>query len=162
MRLFVGPMQPLRALQAVVPTARIFALSPTTRLWVSPLEDDVHDALHLRFGTGEWLKSGALLTTADLVTMARFTGGSELAYVETNYVGSTGTQSAALWRDGQLVMPPVSLDAKVSRPAQFWPINAALRSLGVAALPPADEFTVFGLMAFRSHAMIVAGGTEVR
>jgi hypothetical protein len=155
-------MQPLRAVQADAPMARIFALSPAASLWVLPFEEDVHDALHLRFGTGEWLKSGAQLTTNDLVTMARLSVGSAIAYVETNYIGSTGTQSAALWRDGQLVMQPVTLDASISRPPQFWPINAALRALGVVAPPPADEFTVFGLMGFRNHAMIMERAAEVR
>jgi hypothetical protein len=161
-RLFVGPLQPLRALQAVAPMARIFALTPAAALWVSPLDEDVHDALHLRFGTGEWLKSGALLTTADLITVARFSAGSAIAYIETNYAGSTGTQSAALWRDGVLAMQPVTLDAKVNRPPQFWPINAALRSLGVVAQPPADEFTVFGLMGYRSHATIAERAGAIR
>lgn len=162
MRLLVGPLQPLRAVQAVAPMARIFALTPAAALWVLPLDEDVHDALHLRFGTGEWLKSGAQLTTNDLVTVARISAGSAIAYLETNYLGSVGTQSAALWRDGQLVMQPVTLDASISRPPQFWPINAALRSLGIVAQPPVDEFTVFGLMQYRSHTMIMERATEVR
>jgi hypothetical protein len=54
------------------------------------------------------------------------------------------------------------LDAKIARPAQFWPINAALRALGVMAKAAEDEFTTFGLMGFRSHAMIVERATEVR
>jgi hypothetical protein len=164
-RLLVGPMQPLRAVQAVAPMARIFALTPSlytgASLWVSPLDEDVHDALHLRFGTGEWLKSGAQLTTTDLVTLGRLSVGSEMAYIETAYVGHEGTQSAVVWRDGQVAMQPVTLDAKVARPAQFWPINAALRALGVIARPTEDEFTVFGLMSFRSHAMIVERAGKV-
>jgi hypothetical protein len=166
-RLLVGPMQPLRAVQSVAPMARIFALTPAASppapmLWVLPLDEDVHDALHLRFGTGEWLKSGAQLTTTDLVTLGRLSAGSALAYLETAYSGPDGTQSAVVWRDGQVVMQPVSLDASVGRPAQFWPINAALRALGVMARPTEDEFTVFGLMAYRSHAMITERATEVR
>jgi hypothetical protein len=161
-RLLVGPMQPLRAVQAVAPMARIFALTPAASLWVLPLEEDVHDALHLHFGTGEWLKSGALLTTTDLVTFGRLSAGSEMAYVETAYVGAQGTQSAVVWRDGQVAMQPVTLDAKIARPAQFWPINAALRALGVVTKPPEDEFTAFGLMGYRSHAMITERAAEVR
>jgi hypothetical protein len=161
-RLLVGPMQPLRAVQAVAPLARIFALMPATSLWVLPLDDDVHDALHLRFGTGEWLKTGARLTSTDLMTLGRLAAGSAMAYVETDYFGSVGTQSAVIWRDGQVAMQPVTLDAKVTRPPQFWPINAALRALGVMAKPPEDEFTTFGLMAYRSHAMIAERAGEVR
>jgi hypothetical protein len=131
--------------------ARIFALTPAAALWVLPLEEDVHDALHLRFGTGEWLKTGARLTSTDLAALGRLTAGSSMAYIETDYFGSVGTQSAVVWRDGQLAMQPVTLDAKVARPPQFWPINAALRALGVVAQPPDDEFTVFGLMNYRSH-----------
>jgi hypothetical protein len=159
-RLLVGPMQPLRAVQAVAPMARIFALTPATSLWVSPLDEDVHDVLHLRFGTGEWLKAGAQLTTTDLVTLGRLSAGSAMAYIETAYVGSEGTQSAVVWRDGQVAMQPVTLDAKVARPPQFWPINAALRALGMTAKSPDDEFTTFGLMGFRSHAMIAERAAE--
>jgi hypothetical protein len=154
-------MQPLRALQATAPMARIFALTPAATLWVLPLEDEVHDALHLTFGTGEWLRGGAQLTNTDLVTVARLSQGSAIAYIETNYSGPAGTQSAALWRDGVVAMQPVTLDAGVSRPPQFWPVNAALRSLGVVACPPDDEFTVFGLMKYRSHAMITASAAEI-
>jgi hypothetical protein len=160
-RLLVGPMQPLRAVQAVAPMAHIFALTPVATLWVLPLDENVHDALHLRFGTGEWLKSGAQLTSTDLVSLGRLSVGSELAYIETAYVGTKGTQSAVVWRDGQVAMQPVSLDASISRPPQFWPINAALRALGVVARPPEDEFTRFGLMAFRSHAMIAERAFEM-
>jgi hypothetical protein len=159
-------MQPLRAVQAAAPTARIFALTPSLHagpsLWVSPLDEDVHDALHLRFGTGEWLKSGAQLTTTDLVTLGRLSTGSEMAYVETAYTGADGSQSAVVWRDGQVAMQPVTLDAKAARPAQFWPINAALRALGVMARQTEDEFTTFGLMGFRSHAMIAERAAEIR
>ena len=59
-------------------------------------------------------------------------------------------------------MQPVTLDAKVARPPQFWPINAALRALGVAARLPKDEFTVFGLMGFSSHTTIYEKAAEVR
>jgi hypothetical protein len=142
--------------------ARIFALTPGAALWVLPLEDEVHDALHAAFGTGEWLRSGAQLTSTDLLTIARLSQGSAVAYIETSYSGPKGTQSAALWRDGVVAMQPVTLDASVSRPPQFWPVNAALRSLGVIARPPDDEFTVFGLMRYRSHAMIAATGAEVQ
>jgi hypothetical protein len=161
-RLLVGPMQPLRAVQSLAPMAQIFALTPAASLWVLPLEDDVHDALHLRFGTGEWLKTGARLTSTDLVAFGRLTAGSSMAYIQTDYFGSTGTQSAALWRDGQLAMQPVTLDAKVARPPQFWPINAALRALGVVPQPPDDEFTAFGLMNYCSHTMIAERAAEVR
>jgi hypothetical protein len=160
-RLLVGPLQPLRAVQDIAPMARIFALTPGTALWVLPLEDDVHDALHAASGTGEWLRSGAQLTSTDLLAIARLSQGSAVAYIETSYTGPKGTQSAVLWRDGVVAMPPVTLDASVSRPPQFWPVNAALRSLGVIALPTADEFTVFGLMGYRSNAMVAASGVEV-
>jgi hypothetical protein len=161
-RLLVGPLQPLRAVQAMAAMARIFALTPAAYLWALPLDDEVHDTLHAAFGTGEWLRTGAQLTSTDLITLARLSQGSAMAYIETNYKGPTGTQSAALWRDGVMAMPPVTLDASVMRPAQFWPINAALKSLGVVAQAAADEFTVFGLMGYRSNRMIAANGAEVK
>jgi hypothetical protein len=161
-RLFVGPMQSLRALQGEAPSARIFALHPLATLWVMPLDDHVHDSLHRRHGTGEWLGNGPSLTSVDLMIGARASTGSELAYLETNYAGPDGTQSAALWRDGRLILGPITLAAAVPRPARFWPINAALRGLGVVASPPQDEFIAFGLVPYRSHDAIYAQASEVR
>jgi hypothetical protein len=161
-RLFVGPMQSLRALQAEAPSARIFALHPAATLWVMPLDEHMHDTLHRRHGTGEWLRDGASLTTVDLAIAARASAGSELAYIETDYAGPDGTQSAALWRDGHLILGPVTLAASVPRPAQFWPVNAALRGLGVVASPPQDEFIAFGLVPYRSNDKVFAQASEVR
>jgi hypothetical protein len=79
-----------------------------------------------------------------------------LAWVETDYVGPDGRQSAAVWIAGALVMAPASLDTATAlrRPAAFWPINAALRAIGVRAAGGADEFTAFGLASWTSNAAI--------
>jgi hypothetical protein len=60
-------------------------------------------------------------------------------------------------------MAPVSLETRVAlqRAAAVWPINAALRVLGVAATPDADEFTVFGLGGWASNDAIKAGARPI-
>ncbi|QAY78153.1 hypothetical protein [Sphingosinicella sp. BN140058] len=78
------------------------------------------------------------------------TGAGRLAYVETNYFGSTGSQAACVFSQGKLVFQsalPVSR-AAVSRTD---PINVALRMIGVEAEIGKDEFDTLGLDRFRDH-----------
>jgi len=63
-----------------------------------------------------------------------------LAYVEANYFGGIGSQMAAAWKQGRLVLEPTD---------ENNPINQALRILGVQAVPPDDEFDTIGLGTHR-------------
>ena len=75
-------------------------------------------------------------------------GGGQLAYIETNYFGGTGSQAAAVFSAGEVIM-------RASRPISREPvrrndpINTALRVLGVQALAGEDEFDAIGLSRFR-------------
>lgn len=65
-----------------------------------------------------------------------------IAYIETEYFGGTGGQSAAIWEGGQLVLGPlVTADA----------INQVLRLLGAVRGRAADEFEAIGLGRYRSN-----------
>lgn len=151
-RLFAGPSGALAPF-LVAAEARAFALTPGADTLVLPLTDELQDALHARYGTGEWLASGPRLSTGDLAFAAASSRGTALAFLETDYFGGTGGQCAVLWRDGTEVLRPtcMSHDAAATRPPYLWPINAALRGLGIAANAQQDEFTMLGLAHFRSN-----------
>jgi hypothetical protein len=53
-----------------------------------------------------------------------------LAFVQADFHGGDGHQTAAVWRDGALAWGPVVDDA-FAGPRERWPINAALAQLGV-------------------------------
>lgn len=162
-RLFAGPAGALLPFLGAAPGARAFALTPGADILVLPLTDDMHDALHARYGTGEWLSAGPRLSTGDLAFAAAASRGAVLAYLETDYSGGEGEQCAVLWRDGAEVLRPtrMSLEAARTRPPYLWPINAALRGLGLAAGAGQDEFSALGLAHFRSSQDILDSAVAV-
>jgi hypothetical protein len=161
-RLFAGPLPALRPFLAAAATARIFALG-SADIVVFPLTDDVHDDLHAAYGTGNWLVDGPLLTTTDLAFAADASRGSGLAFLSTDFFGASGEQCAILWRDGGLALKPMRLSSELmqARSPSFWPINIALKGLGLLARPGEDEFTTFGLGRWRQTEDIVALAPEV-
>jgi hypothetical protein len=73
------------------------------------------------------------------------------AVIETDYFGGKGDQAAAVYCGDREVMAPAE--------STVGPINAALRHLGVRALPGKDEFDTVGLGWFRDfHDLLDANG----
>jgi len=73
-----------------------------------------------------------------------------IAYVTTDYFGGMGSQAAAVWSQGELVLPPVETDEKAV--LLDGALNRALRLLGVRVQTGAlDEFDALGLGTFRSN-----------
>jgi hypothetical protein len=158
-RLFAGPRRALARIRELLPAAAVFALTPGAEIAVLPLDDDLHDALHRHYGTGSWHEDTAFgLSTGDMAFAADVSRAAPVAWLETSYAGGNGTQSAALWIGGALAVGPLSLDAgkAKSRPPAFWPINVALRGLGIVATTGRDEFQTFGLAGYRSNDAIKA------
>ena len=151
-RLFAGPLDAMRRYLDVLPGVSVYALTPGAEHLVLPLTDDIHDRLHSVHGTGEWLAEGPRLSSGDLAFALEASRGTALAYLETGYFGGAGEQSAMLWVGGGEILRPTRMSAEEARtrPAVFWPINVALKGLGVQAAPGLDEFTTFGLGGFRS------------
>ncbi|HEU0101447.1 MAG TPA: hypothetical protein VFR07_03935 [Mycobacteriales bacterium] len=96
--------------------------------------------------TGFWLLSPGVLQLLEDVSRA-----GPLAYLEADYVGYDGRQTAAVWEAGQLTDGPYILNRSEPFPrAGGGPIGAALRRLGVVAAGRRDEFVVLGLGQQRS------------
>jgi hypothetical protein len=69
-----------------------------------------------------------------------------VAYVEADYIGGIGSQFAAVWQGGTVVLGPLVLTEDESWPAPGWsPISQALRHLGASADGHYDEFDAISL-----------------
>ena len=159
-RVFAGLPSALRPFLDLTPAACLYTLTPDADIAVLPFDDDAQDALHRRFGTGDWPEGQAMgLSTTDQSFAAACSVKAPLAYLETEYFGGRGRQSAALWRGGRLAIPPATVDSADGtdqRALTLWPINVVLRALGVAAGASVDEFSAFALDGFRSNEKICA------
>jgi hypothetical protein len=83
-------------------------------------------------------------------TLARWSTAGPVAYVEAEYFGGVGEQTAAVWADGAMALGPVHLLSGRQFPADGSPVSQALRRLGAVAGPGEDEFTAVGLDRHRS------------
>jgi hypothetical protein len=115
-RLFVGHPNVLLRYRTALSGARIHTLVAGAALAVLSMNDDIQDALHKAYGTGEWLDDGAGLTTTDLAFAARASETGALAYIETAYFGGSGRQSAVLWFGGDVTIKPTSLESTAAEP----------------------------------------------
>jgi len=75
-------------------------------------------------------------------------GSDAFAYVETEYFGGVGSQGAAFFDQGRMVMNASEEDEPASHDS---PINTILRALGVEAERGQDEFGTLGLSQFRDN-----------
>lgn len=69
--------------------------------------------------------------------------GSTIAYVEADFFGGEGLQASMVWVDGRVDGEPQAMDLGYpgsDAPSTEWPINAALRAIGVQANDQIDEF----------------------
>ena len=98
---------------------------------------------------------------AAVVTAASRRG--PIAYLEADYVGDLGHQTAAVWLDCHLVFGPRLLVPGEDFPRDGTsPFCGALRYLGVQAVGRADEFVVLGLGRHRETEEWCAEGGRVR
>ncbi len=153
-RIFAGASAALAPFRQIDPAVLFYTLTPASDLAVLPFDDDLQDRLHARFGTGDWPENQSIrLSTTDQSFATDCSSAAPLAYIETDYFGGEGTQSAMLWQASQVLIGPITLDnaQRAQRQPALWPINVVLRTLGVRARPPMDEFATFGLANFRSN-----------
>jgi hypothetical protein len=79
-----------------------------------------------------------------------------IAYIETDYHGGTGSQSAVAWIEGQLALGPLCSDGfrdgkHIRTPLLDGAINQILRKIGVNRGTIRDEFDAVGLGRHRSN-----------
>ncbi|MFJ5730781.1 hypothetical protein [Streptomyces paradoxus] len=78
-------------------------------------------------------------------TLAGWSAGGPVAYVEAEYFGGVGEQRAAVWDGGTIAIAPLHVDEGEPFPPAGSPISQALRRLGVVASGGEDEFSAVRL-----------------
>jgi hypothetical protein len=87
-----------------------------------------------------------------------------IAYIETDYFGGTGSQSAVVWKGNSVALGPVFCgedDNGKFHASEVGPINAALRFLGVNATRGMDEFETVGLHRYRDNETWLGHASDV-
>ncbi|MFF1295862.1 MULTISPECIES: hypothetical protein [unclassified Streptomyces] len=82
-------------------------------------------------------------------TVAAWSAGGPVAYVEAEYFGGVGEQRAVVWDGGTVVLGPLRAEEGEPFPPDGGPVSRALRRLGVVAGPGEDEFSAVGLERHR-------------
>ncbi|MFB7473530.1 hypothetical protein [Kitasatospora sp. NPDC056184] len=83
-----------------------------------------------RDGAGPAGRPVTVMSPAFERTLGQWSRGGPIAYVEADFHGGHGHQSAAVWRDGAKVWGPART-RDFTGPREGWPINAALALLDV-------------------------------
>lgn len=130
-------------------------------LILAPLDEERLDALAV--SSAPAFEGFTYLTPAMAAEIGRALGSGSALYLETDYHGGAGFQSAALfeagtllWRRAEAALGPrqgqswLSRFCKPSEPRAPSPISAGLAHLGVRASGGRDEFDRVGLAEFRS------------
>ena len=129
----------------VVPAPQGFVIVPVTEEFSAALPARA-PACFPDAVTCEFLTESVAALAEDL------SADTDIAYVETEYFGGVGGQSAMVWRQGAIVLGPLySRTTGPESPEQVLSgaINRALRYLGVQA-ESFDEFEAIGFASVRS------------
>ncbi|MER5549772.1 hypothetical protein ABT072_47120 [Streptomyces sp. NPDC002589] len=129
----------LRELAGSITEASIVPLGQ--HLWLLPMTDALFDTVAAA-GAPE-LDGKAPAGFDRLLTACSETG--PVAYVEAEYFGGAGTQTAQVWDAGKTVLGPLFLAEGEPSPTSGTPISQALRRLGAAKGDHVDEFSAVGL-----------------
>lgn len=103
-----------------------------------------------RLGNDEPVSKPFVFLTSRLEASIREASKSHpLAYVEAEFFGGSGIQTAGVWSGGEFLYHPEATTPDRSTPVDDAPINRALRALGVRREGRHDEFGSVGLDRFR-------------
>ncbi len=121
-----------------------------------PVTDFLHDELDEHYSS----KSGAVFMEFDHLSgpivsfLEEYSKKIPLAYIETDYFGGAGRQSAALWSDSKLNEGPFqSITFKkeeLTIASDDKAINRVLKKMGVSNSISKDEFEAVGLERYRT------------
>ncbi|ATZ29321.1 hypothetical protein SLAV_37785 [Streptomyces lavendulae subsp. lavendulae] len=140
----------LQAVIATEPVLRELAGSTTEACiiplgqhpWLLPLTDALFDAVTVAGAPeldGFWKAPAGFDRLLSACSKA-----APVAYVEADYFGGAGTQTAQVWDAGKVVLGPLHLADGEPSPTGT-PISQALRRLGVTKGNHVDEFAAVGL-----------------
>jgi hypothetical protein len=131
----------LRDLADAFEDARIVSMGQ--HLFLLPMTDALFDAVTV---AGEPQLDGFWKAPEGFGrALAACSASGPVAYVEAEYFGGTGEQSATVWDAGHVVLGHLHLAERASIPAVGTPISQALRRLGVITGEYQDEFDAVGL-----------------
>lgn len=133
-QLIIGKGSGVEMLLRAWPMAR--AVELRGRWLAIPLGDDL-------LGEMEGRAAGKEVGGLEQALAEATASGGDLAYIETEYFGGTGGQSAMAFANGREVMP-------LERSRGAGAINTALRRIGVLREAGKDEFDTIGLGERRS------------
>jgi hypothetical protein len=116
-----------------------------------PVTDELFDAIQAALPDEDERLQRFEKLSAPVAWWARnLSASGMIAYIEAEFFGGVGGQSAVAWRDGEIILGPVhSEDA----------INIALRLFGVEVGGEFDEFDAVGLGLHRSNEEWLTGNT---
>jgi hypothetical protein len=124
-------------------SGRLIDLSGT--LGMVPLSEallrEIHHAFRDAPGRSTGIQGFEFLTPPVERWVRAASGGSPVAYVETEYYGGEGFERSAVFRDSEVILGP--LDGAGA-------VNQALRAIGVQPKPGEEEFVAAGLGRHRS------------
>ncbi|QFZ19662.1 hypothetical protein [Saccharothrix syringae] len=130
----------LRELAGSVRQARIVALDGHVSLL--PMTDAFSDAVTV--AGAPRLDGFRKIPAGFEAVLAACSAVGPVAYVEAEFFGGVGVQSAQVWERGEVVLGPLHVEDE-PHPAEGNPISRALRRLGVARGGHFDEFDAVGL-----------------
>ncbi|MBJ6637126.1 hypothetical protein H4K36_02640 [Streptomyces sp. DHE7-1] len=131
----------LRGVARDLPVARLASIGQGLALL--PMTDALFDSVTDRSGVGPlgfWRLPGGFENS-----LADWSAGGPVAYVEAEYFGGAGEQRAAVWDGGTVVLGPLHVEEGAPFPSAGSPISQALRRLGAVAGAGEDEFSAVGL-----------------
>ncbi|GAA1276966.1 hypothetical protein GCM10009609_45060 [Pseudonocardia aurantiaca] len=142
----------LTPLAATRPPARVVLLDQGLAL--IPVTDEVAAALHCSHVRRPPPETGFRALTAGLYGALRVASmAAPIAYLEADYMGRDGWQTAAVWSEGVIVYGPEYLHpTEPFPPSGESPAAEALRRLGAMRDGRDDEFVAVGLGRYRNTA----------
>ncbi|MEV6752844.1 hypothetical protein [Streptomyces sp. NPDC051214] len=142
----------LRAAARDLPAARLAPIGQGLSLL--PMTEALLDSVADGDGDGDGGDDGVLgfwrLSDRFAKTLADWSTAGPVAYVEAEYFGGVGEQTAVVWDGGTLTLGSLHEPENTPSPPAGSPISQALRRLGAVAAGGEDEFTAVELGRHRS------------
>lgn len=145
LRAVIGGTQILRRAVADLGAARLTDLGHGLSL--VPMTDELFDSV--TDGNSADPLGFCFLPEGFADVLARWSRAGDIAYAEAEYWEGVGTQRAAVWSRGSVVLGPLVLEEHESPSEQGTPISMALHSLGIRLNAEVDEFEAAGLRRHR-------------